>query len=175
MWILTSMNQITKKSFLQIATFFFDWQCLSYNPLSGATVISHDCTIKTMAIHSCLQITHACPPVTDRQTDTWRPASDPCFFPWSCLTVLSLSHGNLVVLLPATSPLERLGAGFTSWFSGLSLVHERLLNYEQVSWSWGSPQSLRLKPGSLTNSRKLPAEGTNSINMRALQHWGMYL
>lgn len=64
------------------------WWWLSYNPLSEGTVISHDCTVKVMVLHSCLQITHICVCMCPWQTNTWRP------------------HFLLPVILPASPVTE---------------------------------------------------------------------
>lgn len=99
--------------------------------------------------------------------DPRRPVFDPSFFPQSPLTPMPVSHHHFCST-STTSPLEKLCAGFTSWFSVLSLVHEKLLNFcTQVTWSWGSPQLLRVKPRSPRNRKSL-AEGANTIDRRAI-------
>lgn len=159
MWILTFMNQTAKKCLLYTVIYvaFFDWWWLSCNSLFEGNAKSHDC---------CLQVT----------SHPLKPASDLNFLLWSLFDSPTGESQNSSVLPWTTLPLEKLCAGFTSWFSGLSLVHEKLLScYTQVMLSWSSPQLLRVKIRSPTNRRKSPAERANSIDRRPVQHMGMYL
>lgn len=130
---------------------------LSYNSLLEGNATSHDC---------CLQVT----------SHPLKPASDLGFFLGSLFDSPAGESQNSFVLPRATLTLEKLCAGFTSWFSGLRLVHKRLLSCcTQVMLSWSSPQLLRVKIRSPTNKRKSPAKRANGIDRRPIQHMEMYL
>lgn len=54
------IKQWEKKNTYSFKKKFIYWWWLHYNSLPERTVLSHDCSIKVMVLHSCLQITHIC-------------------------------------------------------------------------------------------------------------------
>lgn len=151
------MNQIMKKSFLHIANFFFDWQCLSYNPLSGGTVISHDCTIKTMALQAACRSPMPVPP--HRQTDRHLKASI-----WPLLLPAILSDSPVI---ESWQPCCSTSSNLATWKAGCWL---HLLVFRAKFSSWEAAE-LRTSDMELGLSTVVKVEARVTDKQQEITSW----